>query len=464
MRFAWRISAMAAVAIAVSGAVVLGPAAAALAATDATLAPPVAHSLTPDFGGERGGTVVLIVGTDLVIGGTTVTFDGIPATQRAIGRTYLYVDSPPHAAGPVPVVVSTAAGASAPLTFRYLRDGSNARVTAIAPTSGTIIGGTTVRITGTELTGAYRVRFDDRQATAFQVNSTGTEITLRTPAHPAGPASMVLFFPGGSVALGTFTFVAPTVTSLSPTQGPASGGTQVTITGGDFSGAIGVEFDGTRGTSFAIDPAGTRITVTSPAHDPGAVGVALIFPEVATPAGTFTYVPSPVRLISPNQGPASGGTVVTITGTGLAGATGVTFGGQAGTSLAVNPAGTSLTVRTPRGPLGPVDVVVLLPGGATTTVREGYRYLPALPTIDLLFPDHGPARGGTTVTVTGIGFVPGGTSVTICGKTIPEREVTVVAGGRSLTFVTPPCGTGSTPIVTVTALGVSDGVTFRYDG
>ncbi|MEO9199376.1 MAG: choice-of-anchor G family protein, partial [Antricoccus sp.] len=58
------------------------------------------------------------------------------------------------------------------------------------------------------------------------------------------------------------------------------------------------------------------------------------------------------------------------------------------------------------------------------------------PTATGLDPDHGPAAGGQVVTVTGSGFVPGSTSVTIGGNTIPAGEVTVTSP-TTLTFTTP---------------------------
>lgn len=82
---------------------------------------------------------------------------------------------------------------------------------------------------------------------------------------------------------------APTVTSLSPTTGSTAGGTAVTITGKDLTGATGVTFGGTAATSVVVVD-DTHITCVTPAKTAGAVTVA-----VTTPAGTgskttaFTY-------------------------------------------------------------------------------------------------------------------------------------------------------------------------------
>ena len=50
---------------------------------------------------------------------------------------------------------------------------------------------------------------------------------------------------------------APVVTSISPTSGPAAGGTTVTITGTAFTGATGVKFGTTPASSFTVNSATT---------------------------------------------------------------------------------------------------------------------------------------------------------------------------------------------------------------
>jgi hypothetical protein len=79
-----------------------------------------------------------------------------------------------------------------------------------------------------------------------------------------------------------------------------------------------------------------------------------------------------VRAITPAVGVAAGGTVVTIVGNYFTGATGVTFGGTAGTAFAVTNDG-QLTVTTPVHAVGPVAVVVQSPNG-NATVANGFTY------------------------------------------------------------------------------------------
>ena len=77
--------------------------------------------------------------------------------------------------------------------------------------------------------------------------------------------------------------------------------------------------------------------------------------------------------VSPNAGPAGGGSTVTITGAGfVAGAT-VKFGNTAGTNITVISA-TQLTVVTPPRPAGMVHVLVITRGGTSAAVGADYTY------------------------------------------------------------------------------------------
>lgn len=82
---------------------------------------------------------------------------------------------------------------------------------------------------------------------------------------------------------------APTVTSLSPNTGAAAGGTAVTITGKDFTGATAVTFGGTAGTSRVVVN-DTTITIVTPAKTAGAYDVVVTTPSGSgTKTNGFTY-------------------------------------------------------------------------------------------------------------------------------------------------------------------------------
>ena len=96
-------------------------------------------------------------------------------------------------------------------------------VTSIEPTSGPAAGGTTVTITGTNLTGTSEVKFGTAKATALKAESP-TQVTATSPAG-SGTVDVTVTTPGGTstASLGDqFSYIvpAPTVTSIEPTQSP----------------------------------------------------------------------------------------------------------------------------------------------------------------------------------------------------------------------------------------------------
>ena len=168
-------------------------------------------------------------------------------------------------------------------------------VTAVSPSHGPEAGGTTVTITGTGLTGATITFGTGHPATG--VACTATSCTATAPAEADGTVDVQATTADGTSATGsadryTYDEPAPTVTGISPAFGPLAGGTTVTITGTDFTGATAVAFGGTPASSFTVT-SDTSITATAPAEGYGTVDV-----TVTTAAGTstaraadhFTYV------------------------------------------------------------------------------------------------------------------------------------------------------------------------------
>ncbi|HYA68658.1 MAG TPA: IPT/TIG domain-containing protein, partial [Acidimicrobiales bacterium] len=96
----------------------------------------------------------------------------------------------------------------------------------------------------------------------------------------------------------------PKVTGLAPAFGPAAGGTTVTITGDNFTGASSVAFGLTAATSFSV-VSDTSITAVSPAGT-GVVAVVVTSASgasAATSSDKFDYGPT-VTGLAPAFGPA----------------------------------------------------------------------------------------------------------------------------------------------------------------
>jgi hypothetical protein len=89
---------------------------------------------------------------------------------------------------------------------------------------------------------------------------------------------------------GTQMPASPTVSSMSPSSGPAAGGTSITITGSGFTGATGVVFGPTPASSFTVHN-DTQIVAISPAGS-GTVDVAVTTPNGTSATGAadqFSY-------------------------------------------------------------------------------------------------------------------------------------------------------------------------------
>jgi alpha-tubulin suppressor-like RCC1 family protein len=85
---------------------------------------------------------------------------------------------------------------------------------------------------------------------------------------------------------------APTVTGVSPSTGPAAGGTLVTVSGRGFTGAIAVDFGGAAAASFSV-VSDSQLTAVSPAGKPGTVDATVTTDggtSVASPADQFGYL------------------------------------------------------------------------------------------------------------------------------------------------------------------------------
>lgn len=129
----------------------------------------------------------------------------------------------------------------------------------------------------------------------------------------------------------------------------------------------------------------------------------------AGPAAGADPIPPVVTAVAPTALPASGGAVVTVTGSGFASATQVQFGTTIAPAFTVV-SDSEISATAPARPAGTVPVRVTANGKKSATTDASKVTFVVRPVVKKLAPSVGPPVGGTTVTVTGKGFT-GATAV-----------------------------------------------------
>ncbi|HTU31639.1 MAG TPA: IPT/TIG domain-containing protein [Solirubrobacteraceae bacterium] len=257
---------------------------------------------------ENGGTVITIQG----VGFDPMTIDsalfGPPTLQSSVDESYVYttgteiqIVAPAQAltvsTASVPLRIRTLAGTSAPVSVSYA---GVPQVSAVTNTTSStqlngvsgapVTGGTPLQITGKGFAGQLiaPIIFGDAegggsigtQYTFTVVND--TTVDTQTDQQNAGLVDVRLCTVTGcsldppADELWLYQPGDPTVNSVTPSSGPASGGTHVTIGGQNLGCPIGVFFGTTAASSFKQVPADlldcgstTQVKATSP---PGTSG------------------------------------------------------------------------------------------------------------------------------------------------------------------------------------------------
>ncbi len=187
-------------------------------------------------------------------------------------------------------------------------------VASITPTSGPATGGTRITILGKGFLPDDRVvlaQGDPTGSGAIAADGVTVDSSTQITATTGGPAkpgrwAVWVIDPGGNVGPSpnkfTYTYPTPKVASVSPTSGPAAGGTRITIQGQGFLAGDkvvigqghGAETGAIAATAVSVDSP-TQITATTggPAK-PGTWGVWVITPDGTTSRAptSFSYTTS----------------------------------------------------------------------------------------------------------------------------------------------------------------------------
>ena len=408
---------------------------------------PTIATVSPSSGPVAGGVTITITGSAFVpgmtvtIGGTAVTPANVNVTSGGVAVVVVPAGSGP---GAVNVVVNNGGGTTTLVGgFVYTAASGNPApgITAVNPNTGSILGGDLITITGSNFvstpTSKPTVQFGTGTASNVTVSHAG-ELTCVTPSGPAGAVTVRVVNPDGqSVTLASgFTYItpSPSISGISPSNGPQTIAHSVTITGQNFFPGITVTFGGVSGTvTFRTL---NQIVVTTPTTaGSGAVTVVVTNVNGTPPSAStsYTFNPPPTfTSVNPTSGSTAGGTAFTIVGTGFLGTPWVQFAGQ---FASVSSATSTQIIGSTPGSASPstVNIVITNPDNQSVTAASAYTYVPS-PSITTVNPNVGPLAGGGSCTITGGNFQSGATvqfgtnSATVTSVTATQIVVTIPAG------------------------------------
>ena len=446
---------------------------------------PVISSLTPSSGPEAGGTAVVITGSGFVPGSTSVTIGGVPAVLGTVTATSIALTVPPGTGTADVVVQSAGRSVTVGAAYNYILVlpaptvaleslSADPVTTALIPVSVTF---------SQVVTGFVATDLVVSNATVQNFTGSGASYTfdLLPTANLQGlvemsvPAGVAVNAQGtdnlaSSLLQRFYNGVDPLIGTLTPATGPEAGGTAVVISGSGFvPGSTSVTIGGVPAVLGTVTATSIALTV------PPGTGTADVVVQSAgrsvTVGAAYNYIlvlPAPtVALESLSADPVTTALIpVSVTFSQV-----VT--GFVATDLVVSNAtvqnftgsGNSYTFDLlPTANLqGLVEVSVpagvAVNGQGTDNVASSLLqrfYNGVDPLIGTLTPATGPEAGGTAVVITGSGFVPGSTSVTIGGVSAALGTVT----STSLQLTTPP-GSGVAN-VTVSSAGRSTTATSAF--
>ncbi len=425
-------------------------------------AAPKVTTVTPTSGPSAGGTVVTLKGSGFVAG-ATVTIGSAATSVTVVSSTTIKATTSATSPGSDEVVVSDANGTSSGgPSFTYTAPALPV-VTSVSPVSGPQSGGTTVTIKGSALNtgGTPTVKFGSVTATEV-LSASATAVKVHSPvAGSPGVVDVTVTTAAGTSEISAkdhYEYVppaAPKVTKVTPTSGPTSGGTVVTLKGTGFVAGASVTI-GSAATSVNVVSA-TTIKATTSATAAGSDEVVVSDANGTSTGGpSFTYTnPSAptVTKVTPTSGPTSGGTVVTLKGTGFVAGASVTIG-SAATSVNVVSA-TTIKATTSATAAGSDEVVVSDANG-TSTGGPSFTYtVPPPPVVTSVSPVSGPQTGGTTVTIKGSRLNAGGTPTVRFGSVAATEILSVAAGTVKVVSPSSPVS-GVVDVTVTTSEGTSE--------
>jgi hypothetical protein len=284
-----------------------------------------AKSVMPSSGFVDGGTEVTVLGLGFDAGMQLLCrFGQRDEEARMVSSTSVACMAPAQPAGVLRLgLLDDKSGASSgqDLLFEYL---DSFEVHEVFPSSGSVLGGTPVRMRGRGFTQAMRCRFGVDSPLSFcQVNSSSLMYCTTSSAESPGKVLIRWHLTDRYYkdSVNAFEFVVPAeVFSVFPSVTVGSRSTIVTVSGTGFAATdqLGCKVEPTW--SAAMFVSSSRIICTAEKHAPGRVDLQVTVNGVdySTEGLVFEYLPDiGVRAVTPSTGSHVGGYSITVQGSGF---------------------------------------------------------------------------------------------------------------------------------------------------
>jgi hypothetical protein len=349
------------------------------------VAAPTITSISPTTGPLGGTTTLNITGTGFRAGATITVGGSICGSVIVSSATSVRCSTPSHSAGVKSVILTNNPdGQTATLTNSFTYQGAPA-ITSINPVRGALAGGATLTVSGSGFATGASVTVGATTCTTVVVSNSGL-LTCTIPAHTPGVVDVIVTNADNQFGTlsNSYTYAAaPTVTAISPSFGLSAGGTAVTITGTNFENDVLTNISIGGATCLTPTITSTSITCTTSSRAAAAVDVVVTNPD--SQAGTlalgfnYTSLAAPtVSGISPAIGTTTGGTQVTITGTGFNNSTvqlGTSGSGYATCGSLTVDSQTQIRCTPGAHASGTVNVIVTNDDTQSATLSSAYQYL-----------------------------------------------------------------------------------------
>ena len=419
---------------------------------------PVIESVVPAEGSIRGGNSVELqcVGlhSEMIY---SVWWDGVSVdyvVEEQLVRIMAPVSKQLHA-GPVNLWIQMSGGMKTnQVLYHYLP-----QIDSITPSSGYIIGGNSVAISGYGFSDKAVVMFGNVTIDHFREMTDQLIVCSAPPSLQGEMEAMVSVEDAGHKSNAvTYQYQLPTIRRIEKPSGFLGGGEEVVIYGDGFYPGMEILFGQDVIRDFVLTGENTATFATPPAFIKGLVDVNIrAFFKSPETGVVFVYRLHRLGDITPNQGVMQGGYEITITGEGfVAEEVHVMIG-----SIRIDkPAFTKHTgsqiafLMPPAQFVGKHDVDVYVNNNKAENALA-FTYASRITSLSQLGVN---VNTKSPITIYGDGFT--GTSVVKLG-TIVIQNVTYNVGDGSLTFITPHIGiTQTIPITVTTNEVVSNAVLF----